>query len=377
MEIIADSIRAIQIIHNAAILEELRLFAVADRVVEHFLTGLLPVGRGPAGERLDRYWKERPERLAEAERRQLYSRALGLGSGADSDPTANRELEGLWLRFVSAVSALDEARVARMDLARNLSLHGWGGTTFAAARLADQVRDAVDLLSDPEIGQAYGARDMWQVVERVSHLYLGAVSNVSRQRSRLEAGHHILEWLADSAAVPEPDLADESLVNAAERWLAVHGEADEPWRPRGRAIRAETLRQVETLFSCSRAASQLPPAARARLIRQATRIGETIVKARTEAAGGLISQVDFPHFVAGLIEGTFHAVVDSSVRQMEAYAELVASVARSVDQFVDDAREPACGRSTLAETLLKGTTHIVVSDGGVKPCVRPGRAKAT
>ena len=57
MEIVAENIRAIQVIHGAAILEEMGVFAVADRVVEHFLTGLLPLGRGPAGERLD---QERP-----------------------------------------------------------------------------------------------------------------------------------------------------------------------------------------------------------------------------------------------------------------------------------------------------------------------------
>jgi len=383
MEIIAENIRAIQILHGAAILEEMAAFAVADRIVEQFLTGLLPLGRGPAGERLDQYWKGRPERLGEAERRQLYCRALGLGPGGDSDPTANRDFADLWIRFVSAVSefsrqadpsALDRARKSRLDLALNLSLHGRGGTTYAAARLANEVRETVDLLSEPEIRQAYGARDLWQLVERVSHLYLGTVSNVNRQRTRLEAGRSIFEWLADSAAVPEPDLADESLVNAVERWLAVHGETDEPRRPRGRAIRAETLRQVETLFCRSQAASQLPPATRARLIRQATRIGETIVKARAEAADDLLGQVDFPQFVAGLIEGTFHAIVDSSVRQMEAYAELVESVARSLDQFMADARrEP--GRDPLApmvEALLKGTTHIVVSDGREKPCLPPG-----
>jgi hypothetical protein len=378
MEIFAENIRAIQAIYSAALLEEMRVFAVADRIVEQFVTGLLPLGSGPAGERLYQYWKGHPNRLEEAARRQIYLRAVGLGPGGDSDPTANREFEDLWLRFVSAVSqlarqgepsALETARAARLDLAVNLSLHGSCGTAFAAARLAEEVREAVGLLSEEEVRQAYGAQDLWQLIERVNHLYLGAASNVSRQRTRLEAGHRIFEWLADSAAVPEPDLADPSLVNAVEAWLAVSGET-ERWSPQDEDIRAESLRQIETLFSRSQAASELPPEIRTRLMRDAAEIGTAIVKARGDqaVAGDLLGQVDFPQFVAGLIEGVFNAVVDSSVRQMEAYADLVASVASSVDRFVADTQhEPDHpgreGLSTLMEALLAGTTRIVISDG--------------
>jgi hypothetical protein len=39
---------------------------------------------------------------------------------------------------------------------------------------------------------------------------------------------------------------------------------------------------------------------------------------------------DLPGFVAGLVEGTFAAVVDASVQQLQAYAELVHAV--SVDE---------------------------------------------
>jgi hypothetical protein len=49
-----------------------------------------------------------------------------------------------------------------------------------------------------------------------------------------------------------------------------------------------------------------------------------------------IQQVDFPKFVAGLIDGVFSAIVDSSIKQMEAYAELVKNVSKSVDQYMKD-----------------------------------------
>jgi len=49
--------------------------------------------------------------------------------------------------------------------------------------------------------------------------------------------------------------------------------------------------------------------------------------------------VDFPTFVADLIEGVFNAVVSASIQQMDAFGELVASVARSLDDFVDEVAE--------------------------------------
>jgi hypothetical protein len=49
-----------------------------------------------------------------------------------------------------------------------------------------------------------------------------------------------------------------------------------------------------------------------------------------------VKGVDYPKFVAGLIDGVFSAIVDSSIKQMEAYAELVKNVAKSVDQYMKD-----------------------------------------
>jgi hypothetical protein len=55
-----------------------------------------------------------------------------------------------------------------------------------------------------------------------------------------------------------------------------------------------------------------------------------------EQFGALVKKVDFPLFVSGLIQGVFQAIVDSSIQQMHAYGELVANVAKTVDQFAQD-----------------------------------------
>jgi hypothetical protein len=52
--------------------------------------------------------------------------------------------------------------------------------------------------------------------------------------------------------------------------------------------------------------------------------------------GATIDEVGFPEFVASLVHGTFDAIVDSSIRQMEAYAELIAAVAKPSDQFTQE-----------------------------------------
>lgn len=55
-----------------------------------------------------------------------------------------------------------------------------------------------------------------------------------------------------------------------------------------------------------------------------------------QRAGALSDEIDFPEFVASLVHGTFDAIVDASIRQMESYADLVSAVAKSADQFSDD-----------------------------------------
>lgn len=53
------------------------------------------------------------------------------------------------------------------------------------------------------------------------------------------------------------------------------------------------------------------------------------------AADILLREVDFPDFVEGLISGTFHAIVDATIEQMETCGELLAAVAKTVDPFLE------------------------------------------
>jgi len=76
---------------------------------------------------------------------------------------------------------------------------------------------------------------------------------------------------------------------------------------------------------------------------------------RTAPACGSISRtrrlqkVDFPAFVASLIQGVFHAIVTASIEQMEAYGQLVASVAKSLNTFRDENVTENQGRDQLVD----------------------------
>jgi hypothetical protein len=113
--------------------------------------------------------------------------------------------------------------------------------------------------------------------------------------------------------------------------------------------------------------------------------------AGTPAAGKLVESVDFPTFVTALIEGTFEAIVDASIRQMQAYTELLRNVAKPVEQFMHDnvvdehgrdglaaesgqgdsaRRRLAANRQQVLSTMvLMGINRIVVTDGRINVAV--------
>src|SRR5438874_6434511 len=87
-----------------------------------------------------------------------------------------------------------------------------------------------------------------------------------------------------------------------------------------------------------------------------------------EAMANLVERVNFPRFVAGLIDGVFNAIVTSSIKQMEAYAELVKNVSKSVDQYMKDNVTENNARDYLADRY---PGHLEVDISGKKPKLKP------
>ena len=98
----------------------------------------------------------------------------------------------------------------------------------------------------------------------------------------------------------------------------------------------------------------LPPASRRQLSRNLGKVISFVGSAPARIRpGSLAAQVDFPTFVAGLIDGVFQAIVDASVQQMEAYADLVKDVARSIDAFAKDTISAERARDWLIRKYLE------------------------
>jgi hypothetical protein len=88
----------------------------------------------------------------------------------------------------------------------------------------------------------------------------------------------------------------------------------------------------------------------------------------TAAFTDVVSKVNFPSFVGGLIDGVFNAIVTSSIKQMQAYAELVKNVAKSVDQYMKDNVTENQARDYLADRY---PGYLEVDISGDKPTLKP------
>lgn len=263
-DIVPANLRALEAVYFTAMLEEVRIFDVLDRLVAMFGEGLLPVGPGRAGAALYRSWKGHHNRLTAAQRHNVYARVFGFPFN-DANVRPNRRFNDLWIRFVSIVGMYsaelqmlppsersvgpEEVLTSGRDLAINLSAHGHSLAWFAAQDFKPEIQQTIDLLSDPEIQVAFQARDPWQVIQNVAASELSATPNVPRGHTRAESGTIIIRWLANRRArllrprgniLKHDDICegrtaasqnkkptiyptDSDLVTACERWLAVTG----------------------------------------------------------------------------------------------------------------------------------------------------------
>ena len=154
--------------------------------------------------------------------------------------------------------------------------------------------------------------------------------------------------------------------------------------------------QVKALLTRSPAFGSLPPDVRREIAHDTVKVANYLAASPTSrGASKPAAEVELPDFVSRLIKGVFGAIVDASIKQMEAYAELVAGVAKSLNEFSNanisdnQARDhlldrlPYFFRSSrgrtkrlpvrfatsrqklLATMMLMGINRIVVTDGKI------------
>lgn len=89
------------------------------------------------------------------------------------------------------------------------------------------------------------------------------------------------------------------------------------------------------------------------------------------ATGAMADELDFASFVASLVHGTFDAIVDSSIRQMEAFAGLVSSLSQTVEDFSRDNVTSNQVRDWLVEKHPADLQLILPNAVGQQPRVIP------
>lgn len=153
---------------------------------------------------------------------------------------------------------------------------------------------------------------------------------------------------------------------------------------------------VKALLTSSPAFRSLAPDVRREIAGDTVKVANYLAgSAPSRGADKPVGEVDFPGFVSSLIKGVFDAIVDASIKQMEAYAKLVAGVAKSLNEFSDanigdnQARDHLLDRlprffgssrgkpkrlpvrlatsrqKLLATMMLMGINRIVVTDGKI------------
>jgi hypothetical protein len=119
--------------------------------------------------------------------------------------------------------------------------------------------------------------------------------------------------------------------------------------------------QVRGLLERSAAYRSLPPEKRRQIAHDTVRVASYLADpdrlVSREFANpvlspdDLLAAVNFPSFVAGLINGVFGAIVNASIQQMQAYAKLVAHASKSVSDFAADTITDGKARAELVATF--------------------------
>lgn len=215
-EVAQDSVRATGTLYASAVLEELALIELVERLNELNQDKMLSIGAGEASNLLHRFWDKGYKRMPPKRRARIYARVFGGGdTTAEAEP--NDAFAELWKALVTALAdGSPETMAAAAALRDNLAEHTDEATTKAAGELRATLAELSEVLSDMELRTAYKADDMWQVVDNATS-ELGGEADVQSARTRALAGGIILRHLPQLCAEPA---ATVELVDAATAWLS-------------------------------------------------------------------------------------------------------------------------------------------------------------
>jgi hypothetical protein len=185
--IVADNVRAVAILHAAFRYEKAGLFAAGDRLVADKRlvlpqnASLAPSERAIHLKFVSELVHDQFQAIVTASSDQMKAYGELVASVASSVD-----------QFASDNVADSEERDSLETMARGMSNAGYGATHYAAAKLARQIRDILDVVRQPSVQKAYGAQDQWDLVAKLS----GKSRNTAlHEASVATAGTQLLLWL--------------------------------------------------------------------------------------------------------------------------------------------------------------------------------------
>jgi hypothetical protein len=240
-------LRAVAVLYLAAELEAAGLVPTAETLAGLAISGGLPVDLGDATDLVASFWRNRHERFSETERRALFDRLFGAGSG-DGEPfelllidlcgSLYHLADGLQPGSPAPVNRLVGVRTHARALADHLLTHSGTISAFAARDLLEVVRTALAILTHPRVMAAFLARTPWDVIRSLAQRLHSPDPRTGPHLRRARAGMRILNWLADAL----PALADASAFRLApdDPVIAAAGE----WIEESLALSEEPAAQV-------------------------------------------------------------------------------------------------------------------------------------
>lgn len=234
----AEALRGLAALYLQAELEQTGVILVAEALAEE-RTGLAL--RSPqAAAKLERFAEQRRDWYDRGRRLRLFARLFGLGTATDGE--ANHGFQQAFAQVCQAALQVAEdyrwgqrpgptreaaLRHAVRTLLFNLGSRQYGDTLLAGRKIQAQLRAAIDIVSDPDVGGLVQGRGLWDTLRKI----LGEQTpDLGRLLSRGQSGQRLLTWLALAQPQIVQDRAEAPLLPAgspvfvwAAAWLEATG----------------------------------------------------------------------------------------------------------------------------------------------------------
>jgi hypothetical protein len=179
--------------------DEAGLLELVDRLADGVVRGTLSLPVQGQSVRKLVEWRRRHDRFALEERRALYERVVGELDAHIAELVRVLVAIGHAGRHDSIHHLQVRASVIGRELAGELTTRATGIAAFAARDIVQQVRDALALLTDPDVAQALGGGSPWTLVARHAPGLLRRSVNTTRAVAQAMAGRELIEWLSRNA----------------------------------------------------------------------------------------------------------------------------------------------------------------------------------